>query len=128
MLAECTLMLSTALLTAFGRIQFGVGQAFAGRYQTPAMIYWAGVVLIRVNRVWPRRFVVVQAILLVVMFASIATFPKERTATVGRALVLRSACQAVMGPNFNHEDARELYENPAIGEEARPFLRRIWSR
>ena len=129
LLAECTLMLATALLTAFGRIQFGVGQAFAGRYQTPAMIYWAGLAgmaLIRVNRVWPRRLAIAQAILLVLMLVSIATFPKAWSATLGRALVLRSACQAVMGSNFNREDARELYEAPEVVQDAQPFLRRVW--
>jgi len=41
LIGECILALATALLTATGRLQFGVGQAFASRYQTPAMIYWA---------------------------------------------------------------------------------------
>ncbi len=131
LLGECTLMLATALLTAFGRIQFGVGQAFASRYQTPAMLYWsglAGLALIQVRRSWPQRLAIAQAILLVVMLASIATLPKAWRATNGRAAALRSACQAVMGPNFRPEDARELYENPEVIREARPFLRKIWGR
>lgn len=129
LLAECTLMLATALLTAFGRIQFGVGQAFASRYQTPAMIYWAGLaglVLIRVDKVWPHRFAIVQAILLLIMLASIATFPKAWAATAGRALASKSACQSVMGPTFNQEEARELYENPEVVRDARAFLCRVW--
>jgi hypothetical protein len=98
LLGECTLMLATALA------------------------------LIQVRRSWPQRLAIAQAILLVVMLASIATFPKAWRATNGRAAALRSACQAVMGPNFRPEDARELYENPEVIREARPFLRKIWGR
>ncbi|MGA2370659.1 MAG: hypothetical protein ACLPPV_05335 [Candidatus Korobacteraceae bacterium] len=32
--------LGTAALTAFGRLHFGLEQAFASRYQTPALLFW----------------------------------------------------------------------------------------
>jgi len=41
-IAECSLMLAVAAATALGRLKFGVGQAYASRYQTPAMLYWGG--------------------------------------------------------------------------------------
>jgi hypothetical protein len=33
-------LLSTAFLTALGRVDFGLEQASASRYQTPAMLFW----------------------------------------------------------------------------------------
>ncbi len=131
LLAECAFTLATGLLTAFGRLQFGAGQAFASRYQTPAMMYWASLaslVLIRVNDRWPNKFVFAQAGLLLIMLSSIATFPKIWRITTGQGDVLRTACQRVMGPHFDLSDARKLYENPSVVATARPFLRRIWGQ
>ena len=131
LLAECTLTLVTGFLTAFGRIQFGAGQAFASRYQTPAMIFWAGLgglMLIRLYDRWPERFAYPQAGTLFVMLVSMATFPTAWGAASGRASVLRSACQGVMGANPDLQDARKLYELPGVVTQARPFLRGVWQR
>ena len=51
--ASGVLMLLVSFVTALGRLQSGVGQAFAGRYQTPAMVFWAclaSLILIAVRR------------------------------------------------------------------------------
>ena len=34
-------LLGTGLITALGRIKFGLDQAYASRYQTPVMLFWA---------------------------------------------------------------------------------------
>ncbi len=65
LIAECGLMFGTALLTAVGRIQFGTGQAFASRYQTPAMLYWAGLgslVFVEIWKRWQRKIVIAEAV------------------------------------------------------------------
>src|SRR5579884_1841510 len=96
-----------------------VGNGIANRFWTDSVWGWPGVC---------EPIPDTGHALFVVMLASIATFPKAWRAANGRAAALRSACQAVMGPNFRPEDARELYENPEVIRQARPFLRKIWSR
>lgn len=129
LIGECGLMLATALLTAFGRLQFGVGQAFASRYQTPAMIYWAALGslgLLWFWKNWPRRIAWFEAILLAVMFLSILTFPRVWATAGSRADDLRAACRATMGPRFDPSMAAKLYENPTVVARARPFLQKVW--
>lgn len=129
LLGECGLTIAIALLTAFGRIQFGEGQAFAGRYQTPAMIYWAALgslLLLLAYEKRPSRFHVVQAMLLGGMLASVLTFPGIWGSTTARADELRIACRAVMGPQFDVHAASKLYENTTVVKEGREFLRRKW--
>ena len=43
-------MLLTAIISALGRQALGVGEARAGRYQTPAMLFWWALVLYLVTR------------------------------------------------------------------------------
>lgn len=131
LLAECTLMLAMGFLAAFGRIQFGVGQAFAGRYQTPAMIYWAAlgaIVLIRLKSRWPNKFFYAQVFLLLTMLASAAALPNFWQTESERARALNAACNRVMASHFDPQDARKLYETSEVVIEARPFLYCIWNR
>jgi hypothetical protein len=129
LIGECGLTLATALLTAFGRIQFGVGQAFASRYQTPAMMYWAALgslALLWFWRNWPERITFPEAILLAIMLLSIFTFPRVWSSTASRADDLRRACRITMGPSFDPVVAAKLYENAGVVAKARPFLQKIW--
>jgi hypothetical protein len=130
LLGECWLTLTTALLTASGRIQFGVGQAFAGRYQTPAMLYWAALaslVLVRIWNRWPGTIVYAQAVIALLMIASICTFPRIWQANVSVADKRRAACRVIMSPQYSTAAAKELYENTLMIEQDRPFLLNLWS-
>lgn len=130
LIGECGFTLAIALLTAMGRLQFGVGQAFASRYQTPAMIYWAALASLLVlwlQRNWPKRIIIVQAFFAAVMLLSILTFPRLWAKTTLHADVLRTACAQVMGPYFDVGAASKLYENTSVVEKGRTFLRRRWS-
>ncbi len=40
LVAVILFLLGTAMLTALGRVTFGLGQAFAGRYLTPVSVFW----------------------------------------------------------------------------------------
>lgn len=131
LLAECLLMVIIAFATAWGRLQFGVGQAFASRYQTPAMIYWAALgalILIRFDKHWPSKFALAQVCLLSIMLASMATFPIIWNRTIRRGDVLRAACKSVMGSRFDLQAAKTLYERPDVVADARTFLLRIWRK
>jgi hypothetical protein len=44
--AILVLLLGTAILTALGRLNFGLEQAGSGRYQTPALIFWFAAALL----------------------------------------------------------------------------------
>lgn len=126
---ECIMALFTSVLTAFGRLQFGVGQAFASRYQTPAMLYWgslAALAMLWFHRQWPNGLGVPQALLLTLMLLSVLTFPRTLRSSIARADSLRAACQNVMGPHLDLYQAKKLYENPAVVIESRPLLIRIW--
>lgn len=128
--AECLLAFATALLTAFGRIQFGVGQAFASRYQTPAMLYWAALAALTIvwfYRHWPKRIAFAEALLVVLILPSVLTFPRMWHSAVARADNLRSACQNVMGAHIDVREAKKLYGNTTIILESRPFLIEIWT-
>jgi hypothetical protein len=127
--AECAFLLSIAFVTALGRLKFGVGQAFASRYQTPAMLYWAALgalVLIRLWRARPDRIRLAQAVLLLLMLASTLTFFKIWRAATTRADSLQSACQVVKVSD-NQTAAKTLYATDAGLEPAAAFLRRLWS-
>lgn len=56
--AECVFVVAMAVITGLGRLNFGVEQAYAGRYHTPTMLYWACVLSLAVIafwRSWPDR-------------------------------------------------------------------------
>lgn len=131
LIAECVLMLGTALLTAVGRIQFGTGQAFASRYQTPAMLYWAGLgslVFVETWKRWQRKIVIAEAVAALIIVASICTFPRIWKANIAIADERRAACQVVMSMHNNVIAEKKLYENPAAVEQARPFVLSVWHR
>jgi hypothetical protein len=131
LIGECVLTLATALLTAFGRLQFGVGQAFASRYQTPAMIYWAALaslVLLWFQQKWPRRIAFAEALLLAPMLLSIFTFPRVWVTTTSHAEDLQTACHRVMGPYLDIRAAGKLYENADSVADGRAFLLKVWHK
>jgi hypothetical protein len=131
LLGECWLTLATALLTGLGRIQFGVGQAFASRYQTPAMLYWAALaalLLVRVWKRWPETIICAQVIVALLIIASMCTFPRIWRSNVSIADQRIAACQNIMGPQYSTAAAKRLYENTLMIEHARPFLSNLWDR
>lgn len=127
--AECILMLAVAFVTALGRLHFGVGQAFASRYQTIAMLYWASLaslVLIAVWRERPSRFQLAQGVLVLLMFASALTFYKIWRDVSRRADSLQSACTEVVRGSDNARAAKTLYATDAGIEPGASYLRKIW--
>ena len=104
-MAECLFTIATALLTSLGRLQFGVGQAYAGRYQTPAMLYWASLcalILISVWRYRPAKLGQVQGVILCLLLLSTATFIPMWKSLTCRGDRLRSDCYSVMHGNTNN--------------------------
>ncbi len=128
-IAECSLVIAVALLTALGRLQFGVGQAYAGRYQTPAMLYWAALAALVLIAVWrraPSRFVYLQSGLLAVIVLSAATCIPIWRQTVRHGDLLRSACRQVMHGNADEAAAKLLYGSRRDLAPGVAYFHRLW--
>jgi len=129
-IAECSLMLLVAFVTALGRLQFGLGQAYASRYQTPAMLYWGALCSLLIIALWrarPQRFAFVQAILLLIMCLSALTFFRVWSASASRADSLREACDSVTNRTYNGESVRTLDVPGGEIEPGATFLRKMWA-
>jgi hypothetical protein len=127
-LGECTLALGVAFVTALGRLHLGPGQAFASRYQTVAMIYWAALcslVLLWALRRWPRRVLTVQIVLASVLLLSALTWRTIWRSVVPVADRSRRACMAVMNDTAGTSDVRTLHIDAGL-EPAATFLRNQW--
>ncbi len=64
--------LGTAGMTAVGRLRFGIPMALMSRYQTPALVFWgslAAFLALAVDWTAPRRLLVAQSLLLILMLA-----------------------------------------------------------
>lgn len=128
-IAECSLMLAISVATALGRLKFGVGQAYASRYQTPAMLYWAGLGALVIIIVWrkrPQKFRIIQAVLLLLMVLSALTSFKIWATTISRANSLQRACDAFIGGSDDKETAKTLGAVDAGIEPGAALLRKIW--
>ena len=130
--AQCLLMVAVAAVTALGRLQYGVGQAYAGRYQTPAMIYWAclgSLLLIAIWRFKPRYFLAAQGLTLLIMAASAATFLPIWQSTVASNDRISQACTTVMSGSRSESAAKLLYGGSR--QDVAPgvaYLHRLWNR
>jgi len=127
--SECGFLILVALATALGRLHFGVGQAFASRYQTPAMLYWASLgalALIAAWRRWPARFSSIQTATILLMLLSVYTFPKIWQASISWQDPLKTACAAVIQGTYDQQTAKTLYANINGLEPGASFLRHIW--
>ncbi len=130
-LAECAFTIAVAVLTGFGRLKYGVGQAYAGRYQTPAMLYWASLCALFLIAVWryrPAKFLAAQASVLLILIASAATFLPMWRASVAHADLLANACHAVMNGNRDERAARLLYGSRQDVAPGADYLRRLWGK
>jgi hypothetical protein len=129
-MAECALMTLFANVTAVGRLRYGVGQAYAGRYQTPAMIYWAALcalLLIIVWRNWPKQLMVVAWAVVLVLIASLATCVPIWRLETERNDAIAQACDAAMHGNRDEGGAKVLYGGTTRDlEPGVRYLKKLW--
>jgi len=130
-IAECAFTIAVAVLTGLGRLKYGVGQAYAGRYQTPAMLYWASLCALLLIAVWryrPAKFLAAQASVLLILIASAATFLPMWRAGVAHADLLANACNAVMNGNRDERAAKLLYGSRQDVAPGAGYLHRLWGK
>jgi hypothetical protein len=129
-IAECVLMIVVSITTALGRLQYGVGQAFAGRYQTPAMLYWAALcalVLVQIGRYWPERLRVLEWGVALILIASAGTCLPIWRAEAARNDALARACDAAMHRNEDERAAKLLYGGTTRDlEPGVDYLKKVW--
>lgn len=128
---QCFFSIGTAFVTALGRLQYGVGQAYAGRYQTPAMLYWGSLGALLLIGVWqyrPARFYQLQAAILCVMLLSIATFIPIWTSLTPRGDRLRNACDNLMHDKSGALPSKLLFPFPKDITPAVQYMHRLWDR
>jgi hypothetical protein len=129
-LGECTLTLGVAFVTALGRLHLGPGQAFASRYQTVAMIYWAALcslVMLWALRRWPGGVLIVQVVLASVLLLSALTWRNIWSSVVPPADRSRRACVAVINGTATASDVRTLDIDAGL-EPAATFLHKRWAK
>ena len=130
-LVECAFTVAISFVTALGRLQLGVGQAYAGRYQTSAMLFWGSLcalALIWIAQAHPAKFLYAQAALLLVLVLSTATFFPMWGALSQHGDTLRAACSKVMGGNRDQDAAKLLYPIPQHISPAIAYLHHVWHK
>ena len=129
LIAEGGLAILSACVTAAGRLQSGVGQAHAARYQTVALLYWSSFFALALVSIWRWRPSVLksaQLVLLAILLLSIDGFPGVWRMRVAEADSLRAACTAVMSEHYTKEQASKLFPAPEQLGQAINFLRERW--
>lgn len=115
-------LLST-LLTAIGRLNAGL----AGRYQTPAMLFWAVVgvlvVLSATGRRWWLIAAVSQALILIVMSVAARHFTDVRDEVRQRAASMEIGAMALAAQVGDREALASLGMLPELPLTIAPFLR-----
>jgi hypothetical protein len=92
--------LATAFITALGRLNFGLDQALATRYQTAALLFWSAVFVLlfyeagRVDIPWRTRVVQLLIVGIVLVFAT--QIPGRYEEAAGWARAVRLTSTAVM--------------------------------
>ena len=128
-IVECLWIVATAVLTSLGRLQDGVGQAYGGRYQTAAMLYWAALGSLLILHTWrcfPRRSTAMQTAIAALMFCSVLTMPRIWSIVTTRGDRLAQACAVVMHGPLNRKSGRVLYSMPQEMPPDIAYLHRLW--
>jgi hypothetical protein len=120
-LVNIIFVLITSVVTALGRINFGIQQATASRYQTTALVFWAcllGLVLtwLHAKSANPIRLVEIQVVLLFLVMASGARFDFSEKAARARQTTLAQAYTELILNPASLEARSKLSPYPNLAE------------
>ena len=126
-------MLLTAFITALGRQDLGPEQPRVERYQTPAMLFWWGLVLLGVAtaiRVLQRRrdyrsyvFIALQIVFLLVFVAEAGHYPELLAKNVSDGFMRSTAGLAVEAGIYDEAQIRSIFPWPTEVIPAYNFMR-----
>jgi hypothetical protein len=120
-LMNMAFVLMVSVVTALGRLNFGVGQATAGRYQSIALVFWAslaGLVLIWRARSHgsPARLIEIQVVLLILVLAGGARFrASENVAKAHERALARAYGELLQDPSSSNARS-QLSPYPNLAE------------
>jgi drug/metabolite transporter (DMT)-like permease len=116
------MMIATAVLTALGRQNEGLAQAQAGRYQTPAMLFWWAILLLTFTGITSRKdaktsvhrpLIILQLGVLVAFAAEAARFPALLASNIDDAYLRNGAGLAFEAGLYDLTQLRSIYPLPA---------------
>jgi hypothetical protein len=120
---------ATALITAAGRVSFGISQAASSRYQTVALLFWCSLGLAWLGGAFLARlrvqhcFLVAQACLLVI-FARGAERAKDTVALVhGHAFAPKAATAALLTGVFDPVSLAEVSDGMGVLIKSVPYMK-----
>ena len=132
LISECFYLFSVACVTAFGRMSFGADQAAQGRYQTPALIFWACLfctIIIRLRRQSRTKLLLCTQMLIALIGVKVALdAPNTWAINQHRTSELRLACQAFVRGELTDKDKSILCAPCAqkMFDLSRPMLLKSW--
>jgi len=120
----------TALLTATGRSNFGVGQALASRYQTVALLFWCCLGLLWLGATWfarsrmPHAFLMAQLCLLLI-FARAAALARYPLMEAGQHAFSQSSVTAALVSGVYDQETLSRWAKPELDMLLRevPYIR-----
>lgn len=119
----------TGVITAFGRLHFGIGQAFSSRYQTVALLFWCCMGLLLLGTVSSLQQMRNAVFLLsqVVLLAAMLVGGKFAQLSLARARLhgfqLNVAAMALVTNVPDYEQLRLVYDYPAYLFPLVPYMR-----
>lgn len=108
---------STAFITALGRIGFGLSQAFSSRYQTFNLLFWFSTVsllLLLAGETDSFLRTVILAAMAVAMLLAFAVFPLGLKASRTRTQQAEAAATALLAGVSDKEALGVLFEDPSL--------------
>jgi hypothetical protein len=108
---------ATAFLTALGRLNFGLEQAFSSRYQTFNLLFWFSTVsllLLLVDRTNSFARTVILAAMGAAMLLALATFPVALRASGTRTQQAEAAATALLSGVPDKDAMEALYAEPIV--------------
>jgi len=109
--------IATAFLTALGRLNFGLEQAFSSRYQTFNLLFWFSTVsllLLLVDRTSPFLRTLLLAAMGAAMLLAFATFPLALETSRTRTQRAEAAATALLSGVPDKDALEVLYDEPIV--------------
>jgi hypothetical protein len=109
--------IGTAVLTALGRLNFGVAQAFSSRYQTFNLLFWfstLSLLLLLVDRTSPFLRTFLLAALGAAMLSAFATFPFALRTSRTRIRWAEVSATALLSGVPDKDAIEVLYDEPIV--------------